>query len=402
MAKDFNFKQFMLQKGERVGLGGAAGIMVLLVAAGGYATFKSEDPNKVAKEIENKRNAVDNNLHSREASTPAELSEELRQAVLVPIVPPEKYPAETPVFTLNSMEDTKKLNPTVVRPDSFQVDVIRGPLTFHDVIPDGKGYKIGVLYPKEAKAPVVNAGAKKSRLEMYLDRVKMLNPQLKLPNIQFQYMGMKTRDLIARIVEMESDKTKYEIKYVSATEADALLNEGAKDGQGGKGKLARTIYPIRMVVVSASFPYKAQLEQFRRALRKGSIDDIIKDKEEKSRPQFLGVDVQRRVVKPGVAATEEEWEAVDTVVDKEKQTTLQWAKYRWTISRSVERELEDPDQEKTVIFNKMMVLPRPKLSLEEYPKLNLETIKTTLANWSKHQVKYKGAASVDSSILTAG
>src|SRR6202035_5405482 len=96
--------------------------------------------------------------------------------------------------------------------------------------------------------------------------------------------------------------------------------------QDQKAKLAKTMYPARMVEVSASFPYKAQLEAFRRALRKSSIEELIKEKD--FIPQFLGISVQRRTVKAkGTLKDEEGWEDVDTVLDKEKNK-FQWAFYR--------------------------------------------------------------------------
>jgi hypothetical protein len=386
MAKDFDFKQFMLQKGEKVGMGIAVALMVILLAAGGYATFKSDNPNEVAKKIDMQREAVRTLIDTGSAVSTPDLPPGAAKIVVAQPVPP--LPCLTPNFTPNPMEDTKWQNPSILVPNEFQVDFIRGAVTFYSI----RGNDLGVLEPREASAKkeIENKAAGKTRLQQRYELIQKLYPQLNLPPQPWHLQGMKATDMIARLSEQLSDTAKFELRYYPPKQAEELVSQN-------KAKLARDIHPTRMIVVSASFPYRAQLEGFKRALRQKSIDDLIKSKDRKFLPQFTGIDVQRREYKPGLK-DDEGWEDVDTVVDKEKNR-FHWAYYRWLLSRSAEREAEDEDELQTIIFNRFMVMPRPKLSRDDYPKLKLAGIEQTLAKWAEHKRKAKGAGGLESSPL---
>src|SRR4051812_26451081 len=51
MARKVDFKQMLLEKGERVGLAVAAGIMVLLLVVGAYGGLSRESPSETTAEI---------------------------------------------------------------------------------------------------------------------------------------------------------------------------------------------------------------------------------------------------------------------------------------------------------------------------------------------------------------
>ncbi len=85
-----------------------------------------------------------------------------------------------------------------------------------------------------------------------------------------------------------------------------MVPEDQFDQSGGL-RLAAQVRPIRMVVVTGAFPYRKELEEFRRALRFDSVDSLLSDPQ--AIPEFMGIDVQRREVpangEPG------EWEPLD-------------------------------------------------------------------------------------------
>jgi hypothetical protein len=76
------------------------------------------------------------------------------------------------------------------------------------------------------------------------------------------------------------------IKFVNLDEL-----EGIPDA-----KLAEDIMPVRMAIVVASFPWKQQLEEYRKALQLESIENLVAAN---AKPQFLGFEVERAEVWPG-------------------------------------------------------------------------------------------------------
>src|SRR6516225_4854937 len=98
MAKDFDFKQFMLAKGERVGLWVAVGLMVILVAIGAYSTFTSASPTGVAEMIQQKRKNVEIRIANGENTTSPNLPPEVSNLIDNPLIATEKYPRNTANF----------------------------------------------------------------------------------------------------------------------------------------------------------------------------------------------------------------------------------------------------------------------------------------------------------------
>jgi hypothetical protein len=70
----------------------------------------------------------------------------------------------------------------------------------------------------------------------------------------------------------------------------------------GNEVLAEQVRPVRMAVIAASFPYKKQVEEFQKKLRKADTNDVLAENSaDPSGPaqasfRFLGVRVQRRQV----------------------------------------------------------------------------------------------------------
>lgn len=373
--KDFDFKQLMLQKGEKIGLYVGLGVMALLLLFGGISSVKSDSPASVASVIQGKATAVLNHIDNDPAKSAEDISPEMKEKVTAPSVPPEKFPIKSPYYITNSMEDAKRRNPDVLKPDEFQTDLIRASVRFYDVITEGGKVKIGKLVAQEKVAE--NKAKVPTRRELYMQRLqeyyKRMGVQLPTPP---QNSNMMSSRQLANLAKDSGEESKYRLEHVPIEQVDPT-----------KEKLAITMYPARTVVVSASFPFKAQLEAYRRALRLPTLKDLLSEKEKDSVPVFLGINVQRRVVKPNTQMKEEEgWEDLDTTKDG-----MQWANYRWLMQRAVEPEVEDNDQAKAVILNKSMVMPRPKLGkdTDTYPPVKLKNISTTLAEYSKAAAKGK-------------
>src|SRR5262249_60406737 len=85
-----------------------------------------------------------------------------------------------------------------------------------------------------------------------------------------------------------------EINYIEGKDDDDI--EKQLNGR----RLAITIRPQKMVVLQASFPYRHQLELFRKALRYQRVEDLYTHPDDM--PVFYGVDVQRPVARPRTRA----------------------------------------------------------------------------------------------------
>lgn len=369
--KEFDFKQLMLQKGEKIGLYVGLGVMALLLLFGGVSTVKSDSPNTTADIIQAKTATVKNRVESGEATSLDDIPPETKGIVSVPPVQPDKFAIKADHFVPNPLEDTKRRNPDIQKPDAFQVDLIRASVRFYDVIQEGGKIKIGKLVPIE-KETIVNKDKVKTRREVYLEKLQEF---YKSRGIQLPTPPQNTNKMSSKqLANLAGEEAKFRLEHVPMEQVDS------------KEKLAITMYPGRMVVVSASFPFKAQLEAYRKALRLPSMAALLAPEEKDSLPAFLGINVQRRTVKHNVQMKEEEgWEDLDTTKEG-----VQWASYRWLLQRAVEPEPEDATPEdatfaQAVILNKSMVMPRPKLgkNTDVYPRVKLKTITDTVTEYKK-------------------
>ena len=63
--------------------------------------------------------------------------------------------------------------------------------------------------------------------------------------------------------------------------------------------LAEQIYPVRMTIVTGTFPFRQQMEEFRRALKKRTLDELFgMINSDEAFWQFMGFKIQRRVLYP--------------------------------------------------------------------------------------------------------
>jgi hypothetical protein len=133
-------------------------------------------------------------------------------------------------------------------------------------------------------------------------------------------------------------------------------------------KLMEDVFPRRIALIVASFPYKEQLEEFRQKLRFKTINELMYDRN--SSPAFTGVDVERAELIPG--QPEEKAQFKEAPLAKAVQQL---------ILLSGERFEDDPPELDPVLFDGL-VLDRPKQFREgQYPKVELELkhIEETLA-----------------------
>src|SRR5262249_50780511 len=75
-----------------------------------------------------------------------------------------------------------------------------------------------------------------------------------------------------------------------------VKKDDLRDKKYANAEFARDIYSLPVAVITASFPYRKQIEAFQEALRVRSMDDLRV--EPGAFPRFLGFNVERREIVP--------------------------------------------------------------------------------------------------------
>jgi hypothetical protein len=140
-------------------------------------------------------------------------------------------------------------------------------------------------------------------------------------------------------------------------------------------RLARTVIPTRMAIISGSFPYRAQLEEYRWALHFDSIESMLNDPG--ASLDFLGIEVQRRTVTPGGQPIAD-WEDLDI------ETPIKQLKLASTGSQMENNEFL---RYGIIVQPNRLVMPRPKLVRHEnYPEERLRLVAKAIADLKKPNV----------------
>jgi hypothetical protein len=141
-----------------------------------------------------------------------------------------------------------------------------------------------------------------------------------------------------------------------------MLGKGGNVGAGGDKHYVEQMEPAQMVVVSASFPLKQQLEQISKALRYNSLKEMFEAGGTDAQPEFGGLIVFRREL--GADGKLSNWADLK-LDDKGERTMLKYA-------RGKGFEPEDEEQLKHIFPG--LVMPRLASMTAEYPLVKLEGI----------------------------
>lgn len=367
--KDFDFKQFMLEKGEWVGTGVAGVLAVSLIVIGTVSAVTSKSPNEVASDITGKATQLRNNTQNMPPKTPYQIPPVLLTRVTHDLVPPQQYALATDFFIQTSLDDNKRRNPDILGPREFQPSLIRGQVQFNDVTMDKDGnLKISIVVAENAPT-VLTKPKKKNARQAEVQRAlnfaqspgggnKGIFANMQPPG---GAQGPVRSPNPGMLGESGNTATRNKIVPVPLDAIDTTT------------RLAVIVNPVRMLMVSASFPFKDQLESFRRALRYRNLTELLKDQE--SLPNFKGIEVQRRTLRP-------DGKLVEDWADLDIRESVRWAYYRYVMSRSVGSELDDVRLKPVLVPG--LVQPRPKLmSHQRYPSVNLKLISQTLDTLEK-------------------
>lgn len=351
--KDFDFKSFLLNRGELLGLGLAVVLAAVFLMMGSKG-FVTSGPGATVQSIQKKSQEATARI---EQSTPPEtlgqVSPELLRNLAVDELDPQRFRLAQNLFTTTPVEDTKRRNPEVLLARDFDVHMFRLPFLIYELSKDertisvlsGDGVKGGgPNMPNLSTRMRVGVGvgigpgddssgtSERGSSGFGMGDISRPNPG------EFAPGTMTGQPLKRDIKQMEIDKI------------------------GQNVKLAEQISPYHVAVVSAAFPYKQQLENFRKALlRKGTMFDLYRAIG--SGPgqipfEFLGLDIERRVTLPsgridGHTERDQGWKDFN----KEFQGS-----YVWLFRRAARFEEEDPKLRGYHMILDGLVMARPGLA----------------------------------------
>jgi hypothetical protein len=322
MAKmKFDFKQFLMQKGERVGLGVALGLMAVLVLLGIFGALSASSP---AKDLSKAADELQASLNRRDG-------DDKTTDIAVPQIK-EYYPGVdsdrlrmVQMFDPTGAGNPKRTSPTVLAPDFDAIDKSPVAKAQIDVVYTGwREFDFNekrILYHAE--------GGNKN----------LVGGKGGLPGGIPGGVGGK-----------------------GAVPPPGMLGKGGNVGSSGDKHYVEKMEPGQMVVVSATFPLKQQLELISKALRYNSVKEMFEAGGTDAQPEFGGLIVLRREF--GADGKLSNWKDLK-LDDKVEPTMKQYAKF-------IGFEPEDEEQLKHIFPG--VVMPRPPSMTAEYPLVKLEGI----------------------------
>jgi hypothetical protein len=390
MAKPkIDFKQLLLEKGEKYGLIAGGALMVLLIVWGIIAATKSVDTEGRAKELGEGAKTIKNRI----ATGPAGDVPQLESWVLKPVVYPpidSKKHMNGPYFVDSGLDSLKRGNPVIYGPTEFQVDLIRDPIFvygFTRALKNGQDVIEQIYVGREAKK---GTNTKMDTAGKYKGRARPAKsgpmggggPMGGIGGGPMGGIGGPMGGIGGPMGGFggglmggigggfpgapgaggsggASQEVTRELVLVPIEEY--LKNNG-------KYTPAQFIRPMRAIVVTASFPWKQQLTEYQKQLRFNTLADLMNSAGDQ--PQFKGFKVKRRITAPdGKVGAWEDFDWLD--------------KYEPIFVEKILEDHQDPPELAAVIppEETRLCIPLPKLVRGDYPKpdpAKLPSIERTL------------------------
>jgi hypothetical protein len=370
--KDFDYKQFFLQRGEWIGLGVVLLIVVPVLLGGIMKIYGAGTAKGNADEMQKVTAKAEDDI--RKSPVPADADkppQEFFSTMQLTKVDPSPYYPTQPFYVASEMEDTRRRKPEILTPREFDVVALLGaiPGAIINKGPDGKP-QVMVLHAKDTTNPMTK---------------------------RFQALGQRPGAF----------------SFGGGGGGDA---GGGRPGRGGGGfgapgmggafggggfgafnrfnprgrgaptnvmefldldkvsdstHLALDLYPVRMVVVSASFPLKEQLAEFRRALRRRSLGELASMISSGDAIwAFRPPEIERR--KFDRSGKDSGWEKVGDQIVKSMSEYL---------ARAAEIAPEDAAMLRNDgVINNGLVMARPVLARGEYPRVTIPNLMRGVAN----------------------
>lgn len=334
--KEFDAKQFLLEKGEQVGLGIALTLMVLMLIFSlfmpskgffsGSPAAKAEPMNQGAKDLQNAlatRQPPDN---YKAPETKGRLID-LDTAAL----DPRFYEMTGYLFTPTERENPDRRPPEILALDEAAAKFLHVPIDTYIFSRNYDG--IYVLRDPEKKAAAnAQGGANNPLAKIYGQGMPNMPPggggaSRSMQDAMKRFQGPNRAGAAVQGADGKEEYTATQVPLANVSMSEHF---------------ARQLQPARMVVIEGSFPYKRQLEEFKTKLRLDTIQAVLNEtmkveseKDKKAEQlysfRFLGIEVQRSEVDAG-GKTIDGWKKLD--LD---------APYKiWLMNSSLPFEPDDP------------------------------------------------------------
>lgn len=311
MAK-FDFKQFLLAKGEKVALGVGLAGLGLFGVLGVMNAVSAESPSKVSSTLTGGAQNVKTKIANPNGTAPPLPEWVTSKGAAFREIDAEPFEAKANFFEPVDFPSRLRENPKVLGITTAQLDLVRAPMKAFDirVLPDGSR-QIGILSKVKIDQTSSKAVSDMLKNSAVKDRVSGQRPKPQnrpqppggLPGSPFGGgrggmpggpggggpgmpsapggpggpggaagpgspdggMGGMMGSMFGGSGRFNQQGERFEatVAYVPVDEFDK--RQGAVP--------AFTVYPLRMVVVHASFPLKEQLEEVKRALRLHNIEE---------------------------------------------------------------------------------------------------------------------------------
>jgi hypothetical protein len=363
--KEFNAKQFLLEKGEWVGLGLALLITLPVLAFGMMMILTSRSPASNAQDIDQLAKAAEQRINSARPPEDADKPpKEVDTVVSYDRVDPDQYSTPVNWFIAGSIEDTRRRSPEILPPGEFHVEYVRGGIKGY--ILDGTGKRVMVIEKKSALV----VRDKKTKKNIKLDqRMGALSGGDRggrpgMPGGGRGYGG----PAYGPSVGGGAPGGGLGVPSTSFQDID-------KVGNNPDVRLAEQIIPVRMAIVTGTFPFRQQMEEFRRALKKRSLEELFAMiGSDEASWQFKGFKIQRRVFYPD-GREKSPWQDYEETLN---------SKFGGLFAVSVDYEKEEPDYYKYEgILNRGLMMVRPQLERGQYPKAELDSLKNAVTKLDK-------------------
>ncbi len=333
--KEFDFKGFLLEKGERVGLYAAGAIAFLMIVVSLFWPgngLLSPSPRKKADEMvatagQKKQQIVTAKPGDAEADELRKVPPELQKQAGNVAEDPDLFRFAGELFVPRDIPSNKRQNPNILGPVEFTAQVVPAEISSYMILNERDGVRIGI---------VENSNRKLSASRNPFDRMSGMfgpGPGRGGPGGMAPPGGMQPPGgMPGGFDERRRGFGGMMPPGAGAAGGGSPFGEDRKNSQivyvrkeelAGKPNavFGRELLPVLMAKVVGAFPLKQQIEEFKGALRAESAYNVVfqetvseKDKVRKAF-DFLGFKVQRRTYGPDGkvvrGADGKEWQDLD-------------------------------------------------------------------------------------------
>jgi hypothetical protein len=294
----FDFKQFMLEKGEKIAIAVAGLGLALLALMGIMQATRADSPNAITAKLKEGARNIDARLAQSPGQEPGEIK--LPEGSAYEVVSAFDYRTENEWFNPAGTIIEKRVNPPILAPTEGTVTYAIGGIGVFDI----QGDNIAVVENRQqAKADNRAIDRFRSKAGRAASKAGAKAPQPTQPSTPQPPTppgaGGNTGGRGGG-VQIQAGRTgEPEIQYLPIDSP-----------QLEKAVLALNLQPIRMAVIQGVVPYKAQVEKYLRALRLDSDQTL---EAEGSAPTYRGLVVERQVLAADGKTVVQDWMTFDHV-----------------------------------------------------------------------------------------